>query len=357
MIGKRMKIDTKVENYLKERFGPTTRLKAMERLGEWIHGDAYLIEIGMPRGDKRLIMKTLFPSRFGHDHYSDRAQVLPLAQANYNELPKHIKAIDVVGVSSDKLISLKGVKEFYIFLEEAGGVSYFNDLDAIQKRGHLIEQDVERAKMLANYLADIHALKYSGQDAKILYRRRIRDLIGHGECVMGIVDSYDLVDFNIDKELIEYAGKCLKWWGKIRDKSERLCNVHGDYHPGNIRFQEDDFVLLERSRGSWGEPADDVSCLIINYLYYAVKDIGIFEGPFAELFKLFLATYLEKTKDDGFFEVTPLFFAFRILVLANPKFYPGDPLITKRKLLNFGHSVLEDDRFHIEKIPNYLERK
>lgn len=27
----------------------------------------------------RLIMKTLFHSRFGHDHYSDRAQVLLLA--------------------------------------------------------------------------------------------------------------------------------------------------------------------------------------------------------------------------------------------------------------------------------------
>ena len=76
---------SKVQNYLKERFGQATRLKDMERLGEGVHGTAYLIKFSTPNGEKRMIMKTLFHSRFGHDHYSDRAQVLLLAQANYRE--------------------------------------------------------------------------------------------------------------------------------------------------------------------------------------------------------------------------------------------------------------------------------
>ena len=62
------------------------------------------------------------------------------------------------------LISVKDAREFYIFMEEAGGVSYFKDLDAILKRGHLNELDMERAAMLAHFIADIHALKYPGQD-------------------------------------------------------------------------------------------------------------------------------------------------------------------------------------------------
>ncbi len=347
----------KVQNYLKERFGPATRLQDMERLGEGVHGAAYLLKFSTPDGEQRLIMKTLFHSRFGHDHYSDRAQVLLLAQANYNEMPKHIKATDVVGESPDRLISVKDAKEFYIFMEEAKGESYFKDLDAILKRGYLNKLDRERVKMLAHFLADIHALKYSGQDAQILYRRRIRDLIGHGECIMGIIDAYDQVEFTTDQELIDYAGKCLSWWGKIRDKSERLCSVHGDYHPGNIRLQGDDFVLLDRSRGSWGEPADDVSCLSVNYIHYAIKDCGTFDGPFAELFRLFLDYYFEKTNDDGFFEVTQPFFAFRVLVIANPKFYPDDTTETKRKLLDFGRSILETERFDIEEIPDYIEGK
>jgi len=252
---------------------------------------------------------------------------------------------------------VKDAREFYIFMEEAKGEPYFSDLDAILKRGYLEDLDIKRAKMLANFLADIHKLTYSGQDAQVLYRRRIRDLIGHGECIMGIIDSYDSVDFTTDEELTSYAGKCLGWWGKIRDRSDRLCSVHGDYHPGNIRLHGDDFVLLDRSRGSWGEPADDVSCLGINYIHYAIKDCGTFDGPLAELFRLFLTSYFEKTKDDGFFAVAQPFFAFRVLVIANPKFYPDDVTETKRKLLNFGQSVLETERFDMERIPDYLVRK
>lgn len=352
-----MDIGTKVENYLKERFGSKTRLLSMEPLGEGVHGTAYLVRFTHPRGEERLIMKTLFHSRFGHDHYSDRAQVLLLAQANFNEMPKHVRATDVVGESPERLISVKDAREFYIFMEEAEGVSYFEDLDAILKRGRLNDLDRKRARMLARFIADVHALRYPGGDAKTLYRRRIRDLVGHGECIMGIIDAYDPVDFTTDRELVAYAGKSLDWWGRIRDRGERLCSVHGDYHPGNIRLQENDFILLDRSRGSWGEAADDVSCLGMNYIHYAVKDRGTFDGPFADLLRIFLDAYLEKTEDAGFFEIAQPFFAFRALVVANPKFYPNDTIETKRKLIEFGLSVLETARFDPEKIAAYLEGK
>jgi hypothetical protein len=348
-------IDAKVENYLKDRFGPTTRLISMERLGEGVHGTAYRVTFQDPQGENRLIMKTLFHSRFGHDHYSDRAQVLFLAQANYNEMPKHVRATDVVGETPDKLISMKDAREFYIFMDEVKGVSYFEDLDAILKRGRLNDLDRERVRMLAHFIADVHALRYSGEDRNTLYRRRIRDLIGHGECIMGIIDAYDPVDFTTDSELVAYAGKALTWWGRIRDRGERLCSVHGDYHPGNIRLQGHDFVLLDRSRGSWGEAADDVSCLGMNYIHYAVKATGTFEGPFADLFRIFLDAYLKKTRDEGFFEVSQPFFAFRVLVVANPKFYPDDTTETKKKLIDFGRSVLEAARFEPDKIAVYLE--
>lgn len=350
-----MDIDAKVERYLQERFGAKTRLISMEPLGEGVHGTAYRVTFEQPQGESRLIMKTLFHSRFGHDHYSDRAQVLLLAQANYNEMPKHVRATDVVGESPNGLISVKDAKEFYIFMEEAKGVSYFEDLHAILKRGRLEDRDRERARMLAHFIADVHAVGYSGSDAKTLYRRRIRDLIGHGECTMGIIDAYDTVDFVTDRELVAYAGESLKWWGKIRDRGERLCSVHGDFHPGNIRLDGKDFILLDRSRGSWGESADDVSCLTMNYIHYAVKGTGTFEGPFADLLRTFLDAYLEKTRDAGFFEVCQPFFAFRVLVVANPRFYPEDATETKRKLINFGFSVLAAERFQPERIPVYLE--
>ena len=352
-----MQINTKVKSYLKEHFGPDARLMGMERLGEGLHGAAYLIKFRTVAKEKRLIMKTLFPSDFGHDHFSDRAQVLLLANANYNKMEKHIRSVDVVGESLDRLISLKDAQEFYIIMNEASGTPYFKDLDMILKQGRLMDVDIKRAQMLGRFLAQIHAEIYRGENAESLYRRRIRELIGHGECIMGIIDTYDSVDFTTDSELVEYAGKCLSWWGKIRDKKERLCIVHGDYHPGKIWFEGDEFTLLDRSRGSWGEAADDVSCLSINYIPYAIKETGTFKGSFADLFREFLNSYLENTKDSGIFHVIQPFFAFRILVIANPRFYPDDRTETKRKLLNFGQSVLETKQFKIEEIANYIEGK
>jgi hypothetical protein len=352
-----MQIHIKVQNYLKKRFGPETSLIGVKRLGEGIHGVAYLLKFRSSGKEHRLIMKTLFPSGFGHDHFSDRAQVLILANATYNEMQRHIKAVDVVGEAVDRFISLRDADEFYLIMEEAQGESYFRDLDGILERGKLTDLDLERAGRLAHYIAEIHATKYHGKDAGTIYRRRIRDLVGHGECIMGIIDTYDQPEYVNDQELVEYTLKCVHWWGKIRDRGERLCRVHGDYHPGNIWFHGDDFTLLDRSRGSWGEPADDVSCLGINYIYYAIKDRGTFEGPFAELFRCFLRSYLQETNDDVFFEVTQPFFAFRVLVLANPAFYPDDTAATKRKLLDFGHSVLKTEKFEVEKIPGYLNRK
>jgi len=351
-----MQFKKKIEDYLKDHFGYEATLKGIERLGKGVHGTAFRIKFNISTQEKRLIIKTLFPSGFGHDHYSDRAQVLLLAHAVYNEMPNHVRAVDVVGESDEGLISVKDSHEFYLLMEESRGESYFSELDAILERGCLTDLDREKAIMLGRFLAKIHRESYNGENRKTLYRRRIRNLIGHGECIMGIIDSYDSVDFTTDQELVEYAGECLAWWGKIRDKSYRLCNVHGDFHPGNIRFWNKHFTVLDRSRGKWGEPADDVSCLAVNYIYYAIKDNGSFKGSFAELFKLFMNSYLEETRDDEFFEVAQPFFAFRVLVIANPKFYPEETSETRRKLLGFGQSVLETEKFDTEKIPSYLER-
>jgi aminoglycoside phosphotransferase family enzyme len=350
-------MDAKIQKYLKKRYGRNTKLLGIDRLGKGIHGTAYRLRFENSHKEQHLIMKTLFPSEFGHNHFSDRAQVLLLAHANYNEIPRHVKAIDVAGETPDRFISMKEASEFYLFMEEARGSSYFEDLKIILDRGALTEADRKRAQALAHFLAEIHAVKYAGENAKTLYRRRIRELIGHGECIMGIIDAYDRAEFTTEQEMIDYTGKCLSWWGKIRNNSRRLCRVHGDFHPGNIWFHGNDCTLLDRSRGSWGEPSCDVSCLGINYIFCAIKDKGTFEGPFAELFRLFVKKYLEETSDNGFLEVTQPFFAFRVLVLANPRFYPDETPETRRKLLNFGHSVLETDKFDPEKIMAYIRSR
>jgi aminoglycoside phosphotransferase (APT) family kinase protein len=267
--------------------------------------------------------------------------------------------VDVLASTPDGLISVGESNEFYILMEEAEGRNYFMDLEEIKRRGHLTPADKRKALTLSEFLVKIHSEKH---DHPSLYKRRIRDTVGHGECVMGVLDTYPEVNFTDEQEFTEIAMKCVRWWGKIKSYSHRLCVVHGDFHPGNIWWyggeevgSEEDFILLDRSRGVYGEPADDVSCLSINYLFYALLRDNAFKPPFSELFECFLTNYLEKTNDHELLEVIAPFYAFRAVVIANPLFYPNVSDEVRRKLFNFAQGVLDAEEFELVRINQYLE--
>lgn len=339
-----------IERYLNERF-EGAKLRCFERLGKGVHGTAYSVRFERDGKESHHILKTLFPRNFGHDHFSDRAQVLILANEAYNLLPRHVKALDVIGISEDRVVSIGDCKEFFILMEEAKGENYFREMDIIRERGSLTERDRKRARVLAEYLADIHSQK---KDDPVLYKRRIRDTVGHGECLMGVFDTYPEVKFIDNEEIVEIVSKAVRWWGRIKDKGYRLSTVHGDFHPGNIWWSNDDFILLDRSRGIYGEPGDDVSCLSINYIFYSLWENRGFKGSFKELFGLFLKTYLQKTDDYEMLKVLAPFFAFRVAVIANPIFYPDVDDYVRRKLLNFAQNVLDEDEFNPEDVEMYL---
>jgi aminoglycoside phosphotransferase family enzyme len=131
--------------------------------------------------------------------------------------------------------------------------------------------------------------------------------------------------------------------------------MHGDFHPGNIIFKENGgFQVLDASRELWGDPADDITTLAINYIWYSLMQRGDFSGPFAELFNIFWNNYLKKTKDDGVSEIVGLFFAFRGVVVAHSIFYKEQSNSVRRKIFNFVKGVLRDKQFHPRKINTYI---
>ena len=122
--------------------------------------------------------------------------------------------------------------------------------------------------------------------------------------------------------------------------------MHGDFHPWNILFQSDaNFVVLDRSRGEWGDPADDITALTINYLFFSLQRYGRLESAFATLFSRFWQRYLNATGDDELDGVVGPFFAFRGLVVASPVWYPTLGPGIRKKLLNFVSAVLDRSRF------------
>lgn len=360
-----------LEKYLKNVFGPSARLLEFKRLGAGVHGTGFLIEVETEKEKRQYVIKDLSSEGLGHDNPSDRAAVFLWALDNYNILPKHTKAIDVIALHEDGILnSIGGGKEYFLLMEKAEGVNYFNDLSAFSEKEHLDDMDVKKIRLMTSYLGKIHSMK---KNSKTLYWRKLRDTVGHGECLMGVFDSYPDGTLAYE-EMAEIIKKSVDWVHKLKPKYKRLSQIHGDFHPGNVWFNppvshhgkggsggvlapetEDlDFILLDRSRGPWGDPADDITALTINYIFFSVKNHGDVKGAYLEGINLFFDEYIKASDDREINEVVAPFFAFRGAVVANPIFYPELTSEQRRLIFRFVHNVLDDDRFRLEKVNDYL---
>jgi hypothetical protein len=319
------------------------------------YGIPHVIEFKVNGETKHVVLETMRSEGFGHDHFSDRAQVLLWQHSTFNKLPRHVRSLDVGAftLKGDGLKSLGDCGEFFILTELVDGKLYHFDLDRIKETGQLSELDEQRCLALSDYLVEIHSVK---RDAPWLYVRRARELIGHGECIMGLLDSYPPeLNFVSESNLIDIERDCTVWRWRLKRKTHRLSQVHGDFHPWNVMFREGiDFTVLDRSRGEWGEPADDVTAMTINYIFYSLQKYGELTGVFERLFRLFWKNYLEKTNDWEILEVVQPFYAWRGLVVASPIWYPNLSKDVRIKLLNFVMNVLHFEIFDLERVNSYI---
>jgi len=337
------------------RLGPLGEPLQAELLKGFGYGVPLLVEYDVAGQRQRAVLETVSPGPFGHEHMADRAQVLLWDHQAFNRLPRHVRSLDVGGFDQDgNLHSLGKVEELFVLMEYGEGRGYFQDLCRLRDGGPLTELDVARADALCDYLLEIHQVR--GPDPG-LYVRRIRELVGHGECIMGLTDSYPPRHRFITAELLEaIEQRCVAWRWRLKGRAHRLRQVHGDFHPWNILFREDTaFTVLDRARGEWGEPADDVACLTMNYLFFALQGRERLAGPLATLFHRFWTRYLERSGDRELLEVVAPFFAFRGLVMASPLWYPSLPEEVRRKLFAFMQAVLEASAFDPEGVNAYLE--
>lgn len=333
------------------------------RIGAGVQGAGFLIEVRKPEGTQSYVIKSLLTEGLGHDYPSDRAAVFLLDLDEYGNLPNHVKAIDVLSEMPDGSIkSIGGGREYYLLMEKAEGKQYFDDLKSFAGKDRLDAPDRDKIKSLALYLSRIHSVK---RDSAALYRRKLRDTVGHGECLMGVFDMYpdEILEPEIMSNIIK---KSIDWIIKLKPLHNRLSQIHGDFHPGNIWFtssaitrdgdqtQEVSFILLDRSRGPWGEPADDVTALTINYIFFSIINYGDVRGAYLEGLKLFYDEYMNISADTEIVKVAAPFYAFRGAVVANPVFYPEVTMDQRKSIIRFVLNVLDDAAFDVNRVNDYL---
>ncbi len=312
------------------------------------YGVSLLLEATLPDGEaRRLVFRTNRSDAFGHDRRADRAANALLAFDTTQGFPRHAEVLDVGAIRDDgRLESLAHDGEFYFLTDYVEGSPYADDLRQIGERGELSELDRRRCSALADYLAGLHAEKI---DSPAGYRRAIRDLMGHGEGLFGLADSFAADAPGVElQRLRKLEAQAVDWRWRLRGRESRLSRTHGDFHPFNILFERGaQPTLLDASRGCEGDPADDVVCLAVNYLFFALEHETA-KYAFLELWDAFWREYLDATADNGLLEAAPPYLAWRVLVLVNPMWYPLAHERTRRTLLDFAERSLEAGRINPE---------
>jgi hypothetical protein len=300
-----------------------------------------------PDGRDDLVFHTAAPNEFGHERRSDRVAEMLLAWDTFGAVPRHVEAIDVGVVDeAGELVSLASTSEAYL---RANGAPYATELRAIAARGEVTDVELEHARSLARLLVEIHAASGSQEGA---YVRAWRDPVGSGEGIAGIIDGYGEggrggvdVPGASRARLAEIEVACLRARQRHARRVVRLTRTHGDFHPFNVLFDGDRAVLLDTSRGSEGEPADDVACLAINFLFFGLEHRDRWASGLGRLWDAFFETYVRERPDPALFEVIAPFFAWRALVVTSPAWYPQLRADDRDRMLGFAERALGAARF------------
>ncbi len=310
------------------------------------YGVPLRVRIEGPGGIARtLVLHTATSNVFGHDRRSDRAAEMLLGFDTFGSIPRHVRALDVGAFRvSGGLVSLRDAGEFYLLTSYAEGQIYAEDLRRISRELRHTPEDEERADGLVSYLVSLHSERRGDPQ---VYRRSVRDLVGSGEGIAGIIDGYpDDVPRAPLARLARIFEACNRWRWKLRAHEHRCRRIHGDFHPWNVVFDRDkEPCLLDASRGSAGDPADDVACMAMNYLFFAVEHPAAWAPSFSGLWRRFWSTYTQRSGDGALFDLVAPFLAWRGLVVSNPAWYPAVSEEARDSLLTFIEAALEAPRF------------
>ncbi len=316
------------------------------------------LRIDLERDGRResVVLHTATKNQFGHDRRADRAADALLAFDTFDSMPRHVRALDVGAFSgASGFVSLRDSGEFYLLSEWAEGTLYADSLRRIVRQGALEADDLLRVDQLAHYLADLHG---PHELYPLSQARAQRDLFGSGEGIFGIVDSYPEPCPGLAAGRLRNLERlCCDWRWTLKARARPLCRTHGDFHPFNLLFDEHGRLrLLDTSRGSLGDAADDVTCLALNYPFFALEQPEAWHGALSRLWFRFWERYLARSRDNELLDVAAPYLAWRGLVLASPVWYPSLGDAARSRLFDFIESALLTPRFEPESIAALFPR-
>lgn len=292
---------------------------------------------------KQIVLRQLNPGEYGLEQPEDRARHILYLARTAAQVPGYAELLDFgVFDATGRLHSLSGCGEFYVLEEFVEGRRYGEEFDTLRSACAASDRDRDVARSLADYLAALHRI--DGHEDRTLYRRALRDLVGGGEGVMGLIDGYPPAFADRHSDLLQQLElACVAGVQRLRGTTRKVRATHGDFHPWNILLDTDgDIRTIDKSRADPNDPAVDVGSMLMNYLMLAFWQCwhggaqrSLTTPAGIVLARDFLTRYRNASDDEGIARALPVYTAMRSAAVASPVFYPDMPEKLRTNVFSF----------------------
>ena len=264
---------------------------------------------------------------------------------NVKPLPLQARILDRGIITRDpNQISTKDVSFIYEIIDFIPSISYSKYLKNLFESQSLTDRDIRKAQVISDYLANIY--NTSSKSDRPTYVKGICNFVQH---TSEIFDNFKLNE----GFCIRYTNEINIIRGALDDllinsvKNDKVCLVHNDFHPNNILFYKNEFSTIDKFGYQFGEQAADIAVSTLFYIWYELRSDSKTK-PFMTLYNNFMNNYISKTHNHRIFDILPVFYGTRALILAyQNEILDRDPQLSK-SLLNIFCESIKDNAFSLE---------
>lgn len=272
---------------------------------------------------RRAFLKTPQEDLYGETLHADMSREVEWRIEGYPRLPGHVRCIASGRTTAGGLVPVPLGGRPWTLEWEVPGTRYADRLAELDRIG--VRTACAEARQLCTAMVAMHQPMTNYGDAMAWYRRSLRDaLINPIHRLLDAADSFWTTRSTL-RDAVEH--RCADWRVAMAGLHHRLRQVHLDFHPWNVFYDEETGevrTIGARLPGA-GDPYDDFVAFAVNYLWFAHRGHGRVGGVYAAAFQSFRETYLELTEDRADPALLAPFLAKRLLVLLNPVYYPTTP--------------------------------
>lgn len=337
-----MELEVAIKKYLKQR---NAKLLSLEKLGSGLVADGYKLEYEYAGQIKKTVCRRLHGIGMSRDYLPDNVGYLLLQHEITKTHPLHIPSNDVV-CFGDKIqvVSLDGIEDVFQIVEFAEGDSYVKWILDIQNG---FTSDHEKVvKNITDYMLKTHKIKPKVDPEKIkhYYWRHSQDFIG-SEVLMDILDVWPQDKLLSLKDRAFFVEQLYILREQTRDLYKRCVMIHSDLHPDNIRVHADlSISILDSARTIWGEPADDLTCMLANFLFFGMK-FPKSRAEYQKAYDFMLQRYLAKNGSSELEQAARIYMPIRLLILAHPLFFSDDSPKLKKQVIKLAKEIISNRKF------------